>query len=286
MEVLPQIILNAVITGATYSLIALGFNLMYGATKFINMAYGSLAAVGGYVAFLFLKLIDIPLAFAVLGGVLIPGLLGLGMAELIFKPLRRRKASSPVLFIASLGIFTAFGAFLAILFGSQFQLLAAGAAKTYHVVGGIITLPQVFIAIAAVVVGVFLFVLLRYTAFGKAIRAVSDDEEVAKIIGINTDRVVSMVFFISSAIAGLAGVLIGFDVGIQPTLGFYVILQGAIASIVGGIGNLYGGIAGSFLLGFAENFGIWKVGTEWRPVVASVILIIFLTVRPQGIFKR
>ena len=131
-----------------------------------------------------------------------------------------------------------------------------------------------------------LALLLKYTIFGKAIKAVNDDEEVAKIIGINTNKIIGRVFFIGSAIAGLSGILIGFDTGIEPTMGLGLLLKGVIASIIGGIGNLYGGVIGAFFLGFIENFGIWKISGEWKDAIAFALLIIFLLFRPQGIIKK
>ena len=127
--------------------------------------------------------------------------------------------------------------------------------------------------------------MFRYTLFGKAIKAVGDDEEVSKIVGINTVKVIGWVFFIGSAIAGLAGILVGFDTGIEPTMGLSLLLKGVIASIIGGIGNVYGGVLGAFLLGFIENFGIWQISGEWKDAIAFGVLILFLLFRPQGILK-
>jgi branched-chain amino acid transport system permease protein len=109
---------------------------------------------------------------------------------------------------------------------------------------------------------------------------------VAKIVGINTKKVIGWVFVIGSAIAGLAGILIGFDTGIEPTMGMSLLLKGVIASIIGGIGNVYGGVLGAFFLGFIENFGIWKISGEWKDAIAFGVLIIFLLFRPQGILRK
>ncbi len=116
--------------------------------------------------------------------------------------------------------------------------------------------------------------------------AIRDDEEVARMVGIDTAKIIGRVFFIGSAIAGLAGILIGFDTGIEPTMGMNLLLKGTIAAIIGGVGSLYGGFLGAFVLGFAENFGIWKISGEWKDAIAFVVLIVFLLVRPQGIIKR
>jgi branched-subunit amino acid ABC-type transport system permease component len=190
--------------------------------------------------------------------------------------------------VGSLGAFTAIQAIIAILFTSQFQTLSrnVGAGKTFNIFGGIITDVQLIILISGFVIMALIAILLKKTLFGKAIKAVSDDEEVAKIVGINTKKVIGWVFVIGSAIAGLAGILIGFDTGIEPTMGMSLLLKGVIASIIGGIGNVYGGVLGAFLLGFIENFGIWKISGEWKDAIAFAVLIIFLLWRPQGILRK
>lgn len=285
MEILPQLVINSLIAGSFYALVALGFNLIYGATRFFNLAHGIFAVIGGYTVFYFFSkgLLDWPLA--VLVGVLVSGLLGFLLDKVLFFPLRRRKASNMVLLVASLGAFTALQAILAILFTSQFQTLNS-LVIVYDVFGGTITLVQLVAFILSILSFVFLFLFLKFTRFGKAVRAVSDDEEVAKIVGINTDAVIGKVFFIGSALAGLAGILVGFDTGIEPTMGLGLLLKGVIASIVGGVGSISGAFAGAFLLGFVENFGIWQISGEWKDAIAFLLLIIFLIFRPQGIFKK
>jgi branched-chain amino acid transport system permease protein len=190
--------------------------------------------------------------------------------------------------VGSLGAFTALQAIIAILFTSQFQTLSmnAGAGKTFDIFGGIITDVQLIILICAIFIMFVIAIVLKTTLFGKAIKAVADDEEVSKIVGINTKKVVGWVFIIGCSIAGLAGILVGFDTGIEPTMGMSLLLKGVIASIIGGIGNVYGGVLGAFLLGFVENFGIWKISGEWKDAIAFAVLIIFLLWRPQGILRK
>ena len=288
MDILPQLIINSIIAGAIYTLIALGFNLIYGATKFFNLAHGVMAAVGGYSVFYFAKTLGLDIYLAAVIGVLITGLVGYGLDRLVYSPLRKRKASNMVLLVASLGAFTAIQAIIAILFTSQFKTLSQGVGtqRIFEVFGGVITQTQIIIILAAILVMVGLVLLLYKTQLGKAVRAISDDEEVARIVGINTNKVISYTFFIGSAIAGLAGILVGFDTGIEPTMGLSLLLKGVIASIVGGIGNIYGGVFGAFLLGFVENFGIWKISGEWKDAIAFALLIIFLLFRPRGIMKK
>ena len=290
MGILPQLILNSLIAGAVYTLIALGFNLIYGVTRFFNIAHGALAAVGGYAVFFFSKTLGWNLYGGVILGVVIAGLIGYISDLLVYAPLRRRKASPMVQLVASLGIFTVIQAVIAILFTSQFQTLSSsqnlGTQHIYSIGGGVITETQVVILLTGLMIMLGLTALMKYTAFGKQVKAVSDDEEVASIIGINTHRMTGYIFFIGSAIAGLAGILVGYDTGIEPTMGMNLLLKGVIAAIVGGVGSVVGGVLGSFLLGFVENFGIWKIAGEWKDAIAFGLLILFLIFRPHGIIKR
>jgi branched-chain amino acid transport system permease protein len=280
--------MNSLISGAIYTMIALGFNLIYGTVKFFDLGYGALIAVGGYGVYYLSNILGLNMPMSIIIGVLVAGLVGLLIDRLVYLRLRRRKASSMVFLVASLGAFTAVQAVIAILFTSQFQTLSkdSGGEKVFQIFGGTITQVQLIILITGLIVMTLLAIVLKKTKFGKAVRAVSDDEEVSKIVGINTDRIISGVFFIGSAIAGLAGILVGFDTGIEPTMGFSLLLKGVIAAIIGGIGNIYGGVLGAFLLGFIENFGIWKISGEWKDAIAFGVLIIFLLFRPRGILGK
>lgn len=288
MDIIPQLILNSVIAGAIYALVALGFNLIYGVTKFFNLAHGVMAAIGGYAVFYVVKTLDWNIYFAVVIGILLAGLVGFGLDKFIYLLLRKRKASNMVLLIASFGAFTAMQAVIAIIFNSQFKTLSqdVGTQRIFEVLGGVITQTQLIILFSAVLVMIGLVLLLYKTQFGKAVRAISNDEELAQIAGINTNKIIGYVFFIGSAIAGLVGILVGFDTGIEPTMGLGLLLKGVIASIVGGVGNIYGGVLGAFLLGFVENFGIWKISGEWKDAIAFTLLIAFLIFRPRGIMNK
>jgi branched-subunit amino acid ABC-type transport system permease component len=288
MSVLPQLVANSLIAAGTYALIAMGFSLIYGTTKFFNLAHGVMAAVGGYVVFwLTNQFAGMPLLCAAALGVLGAALIGLLLDRVVYRPLRARKASTMVLLVASLGAFTVIQAVLAMLFTSQFQTLATAVSETvYQIAGASITETQVIILGSAVVVLVLLMLLLKLSVFGKAVRAVSDDEEVAKIAGINTEKIIAWTFFLGSGIAGLAGVLIGFDTGIQPTMGLDLLIKGVIAAIVGGVGSVSGALLGAVLLGFVENFGIWKISGEWKDAIAFALLTVFLIFRPKGIVNK
>ncbi len=288
MNILPQLILNSIIAGAIYFLVVLGFNLIYGATKFFNLAHGIMAAIGGYSVFYFSETLGVSIYVAIILGVAFAGFSGFALDKFIYLPLRRRKASNNVLFVASLGAMTSLQAIIAILFSSKFKMFPQNVTtqKLFTIFGGIITQTQLVILVSAVLVMLGLVILLYKTQFGKAVRAISEDEEMARIIGIDTNKIIGYVFFIGSAIAGFTGILVGFDVGIEPNMGLNLLLKGVIASIVGGIGNIYGGVLGAFLLGFVENLGIWKISGEWKDAISFALLIVFLIFRPRGIMNK
>ncbi len=288
MSILPQLIVNGLIAGSIYALMALGVTLQYGATKFFNIAHGAFAVVGAYTAYIFLNSFNASPIVAVIAALIVGGLAGAALDQTLNKALRKRKATNLVMLVASLGIFTAIQSIIAIIFSSRFKRLYSTSEITeiYSIAGATFTQTQLIIFIAAIVTWLMLAVVLKKTLFGKLIKAVSDDVEVSTIIGIRVERVLGGIFFIASAIAGLAGALYGFDIGIEPVMGMSMLLKGIIAAIIGGLGNIHGAIIGAFALGIVENLGIWKVSSEWKDVIAYVIFLIFLLFRPQGIFGK
>lgn len=288
MDIVAQIILNSIIVGAIYSLIAIGFNLIYWVTKFFNIAHGVFAVVGVYTVFLLYKLWGLNLFMSVSAGILLAGITGLLSDKIIFRQLRNRRGSSVIMLVASLGLFTVIQSLVAMIFSSEFQILTETfvTQRSFKILGGVVTDIHAVIFLSGIaILGLLTFVLNR-TKFGKTVKAIGDDEEVAKIIGINTDRVIGQVFFTGAAIAGLGGILIGFDTGLMPTMGMGLLLKGVIASIVGGVGNIYGGVLGALLLGFVENFGVWQIPGEWKDAIAFGLLIVFLLFRPKGILNK
>ncbi len=269
-------------------MVALGFNLIYSTARFFDLGYGALTAVGGYAVFFFYKELNLNIYLAIVLGALLTGILGFLIEKLVYKKLRSRKASGVVLLLASLGVLTVVQAIIAILFSSQFQTLSknTGSYSSFQIFGGVITHTQSIIFLGGLCVMAFLIVLFKYSMFGKAVRAVSDDEEVSRIVGINSEKVIGKVFLIGGIIAGLSGISVGFDTGIDPTMGLSLLLKGVVACIIGGIGNIYGGVLGALFLGFIENYGVWYFSGEWKDAIAFAVLIIFLLVRPRGILGK
>ena len=196
----------------------------------------------------------------------------------------RRRARSPlIMLVASLGILLAITAFTTIIFQSAPRPLPEAFGSTpWRIAGANIKPFNVFTIGVAIAGFVALILLLKKTAFGKAVRAIGDDEEVSKVVGINTTVVIAIVFFIGAVYAALAGLLSGHDTAIQPRMGLLLLLKGWIASVVGGIGNMYGAIVGGFVLGLLEQFGIWDLAGEWKDAISFIFLILFLAFWPKG----
>jgi len=285
MNIVAQLIINSLIAGATYTMIVLGFNFIYGTVKFFDFSYGVFAVVGGYAVYYFTNLLGLNIYLSILIAVIITGFLGFLVNVFVYKKLRKRKASPMVFLVASIGVFTFIQAIIAILFSSRFQTLNKWVfgSQTFNFFGGIITKMQVIILIIGLATLFVLALVLKFTRFGKAVRAVSDNIEVSKIVGIKTEKIIGQVVFIGSAIAGMAGILVGLDSSIEPTMGFSFLFKGLIAATIGGVGNVYGGVLGAFFLGFVENFGIWHISGEWKDAIAFSVFIIFLLFRPNGI---
>jgi branched-chain amino acid transport system permease protein len=216
------------------------------------------------------------------------GFIGVLMYWLVFGPLRRRGMSALVPMVASLGVMTIIQSILALIYGSHYKSIPGTSdIPTFNLLfGARITMVQVIIFLTGVISCWGLMWMTFHTKFGRSIVALSDSHDMARIVGINPDRSIAWVFFVGAALAGVSGVLVAYDVGVEPAMGMELLLKGAIASIIGGVGQLWGAISGGFVLGTIENFGIWKLPVEWKSAIAFVALIVFLLVRPEGIFRR
>ena len=215
------------------------------------------------------------------------GAVGLALYRGLYVYMRQRARSPLIMLVASLGILLAIAAFIVIVFESAPRPLpGAFGAEPWKIAGARIKGFNVFAIGVALTGFAALWLLLKQTSFGRAVRAIGDDEEVSKVVGINTTVIIAAVFFIGAMYAAMAGILTGHDTAVQPRMGLLLLLKGLIASVVGGIGNLYGAIVGGFILGLVEQFGIWDIAGEWKDAIAFILLILFLSFWPQGLLPR
>lgn len=245
------------------------------------------AALGAYCAYFIANTPDAKLYLSWGVSCLLAGVVGLAFYRGLYVYMRARSQSPLIMLVASLGILLAITALTSIVFeATPRPLPEALGNEPWTFAGATIKGFNVFTIGVAVVGFLFLLFLLKRTSFGKSVRAIGDDEEVSKVVGINTTTVIAVVFFIGAVYAAMAGLLSGHDTAIQPRMGLLLLLKGWIASVVGGIGNLNGAIIGGFVLGMIEQFGIWDLAGEWRDVISFVLLILFLSFWPKGLLPR
>ena len=215
------------------------------------------------------------------------GVVSLALYRGLYTYMRERARSPLVMLVATLGILLAFSAFIVIVFDPASRPLPEPfGGGSLEILGATMKPLNIFTIAVSVIAFVGLLGLLKATTFGRKVRAIGDDEEVAKVVGINTTVIIAIVFFIGAALAAFGGILSGHDTAIQPRMGLLLLLKGWIASVVGGIGNLSGALLGGFILGMLEQFGIWDLTGELRDVVSFVVLILFLSFWPSGILPR
>ena len=280
-----QLFLNSIITGSLYSLIALSFTVIYRTVKFFHFAHGVVYTAGAYFAYTFIIILGMDPILSFFLASSLAGIAGIVIDKSVYLPLRRQKAPNLVFLIASFGVFILLQNLIQIIYGAQILTIRTGPVKEGHLIlGAVITDIQILILVVSCTLLAVLWLFIQRTRLGKAMRAVSDDPVAASVVGINPERIILVSFGIGSALAGAAGILISLETNIEPTMGFNAILKGIIASIIGGIGSIPGAMVGGFFLGLAENLGIWKIQAGWKDSIAFLILIVFLLLRPGGIF--
>ncbi|MBI1979446.1 MAG: branched-chain amino acid ABC transporter permease [Elusimicrobia bacterium] len=281
-----QLILNGLIAGSIYALVALGFTIIYRTVKFFHFAHGVVYTAGAYLAYTFAISLGLNFLLSFFLATILAAVLGLCIDRLVYSPLRQKKAPNLVLLIASFGVFIFIQNLIQLLYGAQILTLRTGPiVEGYEIFSAVITPIQVMILAVSIVLMFAFWLFVQKTKMGKAMRAVADDPIGASVVGIYPENTILTAFAIGSAAAGMAGILISLETNIEPTMGFSAILKGIIVSIIGGIGSIPGAMLGGFFLGIVENLGIWKIQAGWKDTIAFAVLIIFLLFRPGGIFN-
>ncbi len=251
------------------------------------LALAVAAAAGAAAGFLLAGAPDASLYLSWGVSCVLAGCVGLALYRGLYVYVRARATSPLIMLVASLGILLTISAFIVIVFRSAPRPLPeALGGSPWSVAGAAIKGFNVFAIGLALAGFAALWLLVKKTAFGKAVRAIGDDEEVSKVVGIDTTVVIAVVFFIGAVYAAVAGILTGHDTAIQPRMGLLLLMKGWIASVIGGLGNINGALIGGFALGLIEQFGIWDLAGEWKDVVAFVALIVFLSFWPKGLLAR
>ena len=280
----PQLLFNGIAVGSILALAAIGLTLTYGILKLSNFAHGDFMTLGAYLTWL-----------ANTGGLniwlaMILGAVGTVVAMLIseyllWKPMRDRRATDTTLIIISIGLALFIRNGILLRYGGSnklYQLPVVPALQFGDLRIAYYRLVVIGLAIAAIIV---LHLILQNTKIGKAMRAVADNIDLARVSGINVERVVLWTWVITGTLTAFAGGMYGLIAVVRPNMGWFLILPMFASVILGGIGNPYGAIAGAFIIGIAQELSVPFLGSEYKLGVALAIMVIILLVRPQGLFK-
>ncbi len=284
-QVLQQLV-NGISLGSIYALIALGYTMIYGIIKLINFAHGDIYMVGAYIGFYAITQAHLSIVPALIVSFVVTGILGVVVEKLAYKPLRHAPRISVL--ITAIGV-SFFLEYTSMYFVSPtprtFPALFGDVAIE---IGGIVINGQqlLILGITTILMIVLTYIVHR-TKTGKAMRAASFDTETAQLMGIDSDRIISITFCIGSSLAAVAGVLVGvYYNSIDPLMGIMPGLKAFVAAVLGGIGILPGAVVGGLILGIVEAFVSGFVSSTFRDAAAFAILILVLLFKPTGIFGK
>ena len=281
-----QLLVNALIASSIYALVGVGFSLIYQVQRFFHFTHGLAYALGAYATFAFIKL-GLPMFAAATLGICASGIFGILLDVCMIAPVRKHNGSALVLLLASIGAYIVGQNLISIFLGDDLKTLGSGNVSAgFQIFNARITSDQIVIiagsAVAIAAVALWLYV----SHFGKQIRTIACDEQLAVILGMPVGRIRLVVMAVGSGLAGLAGIFSGINQAIVPTMGMSALLAGVVAMIVGGRTSMLGAAAGGLIIGIAENMcAIW-LPLAWQDAVVFVILILFLLLRPQGLFGQ
>jgi branched-chain amino acid transport system permease protein len=294
-----QTVVNGLVTGCIYALIALGYTMVYGILKLLNFAHGDVYMVGAYIGYFVIQWFGGPNALVIPVPLLIflmlllaaagTGLLGVAIERFAYRPLRDAPRIAPL--ITALGV--------SFVLENTVLLLFGGFVRSYSTVNFIsstngisvgsvhIDSVEIMIIVLSALMMFGLRVLVDRTTLGKSMRAVASDREAAEMLGIDVNRTIALTFFIGSAMAGVAGVMSGLEFNsISNTIGFLAGLKAFTAAVVGGIGSIPGAMVGGIVIGLCEAFSLSYISTKYSDLIVFGILILTMLVRPTGIFGR
>jgi len=282
-----QQLINGLTLGAIYALIALGYTMVYGIIKLINFAHGDIMMVGAYVGFFSISLFGSNIVMAMLYAMLACAIIGVIIEKIAYKPLRNSTRIAALITAIGVSLFLEYA--MLFLMGPAQRVFPENAfpVSNYHIMGIMIANKDLFVIVSAVVLMLILQYIIRMTKTGKAMRAVSEDQEAAVLMGISVDRTVSITFAIGSALAAAAGVMIGVYYNtVNPLMGIIPGLKAFVAAVLGGIGIIPGAMVGGFLMGILETMVSGYSNSLYRDAVAFGVLILILLIKPTGLFGK
>ncbi len=277
---------NGIALGSIYALTAIGFTMVYGIIRLINFAHGDLYMIGAFLTYTGLTLFNMPILLSFLFGMFGAAIFGILIAKFAYSPVF--KAPRINLFLSAIGIAIFLENFAMLLWGPETQSFPSVINnRIYSFIGIRISSLQLIILGATVVLVGILTYVVQYTKLGRAMRCVSQDMDVSKLMGINTNRIVYLTFALGSGLGAAAGTLVGmYYKAVYPMMGFVPGLKAFIAAVIGGIGSIPGAMLGGLIMGISESLGAAYISSGYRDAIAFVILIIILLLKPEGLLGR
>ena len=284
MELFLQQVLNGLTLGGVYSLVALGLTLVYGILHVPNFAHGAFYMAGAFVAFYLISSLGMHYWVAMAGAAAAVALIAVLSERLVFHPLR----NAPYLhhMIASIGILLFLEAGAQALWGADFHRMQTPYTDVLSFAGLSLPAQRILIIVAAFVLVGLLQLFLKKTITGATIVAMAQNRDGAALVGIDANRVAMLTFAISGALAGMAAVLYAPINLVYTSMGNLVITKAFVIIVLGGMGSVPGAIVGGLIIGFAESFGAFYISTDYKDIIAFVLLVVILSFRPEGLFSK
>jgi branched-chain amino acid transport system permease protein len=278
-----QQIINGISIGAVYALIAVGYSLVYSVLNFSNFAHGEVLMVGAYVGYYALSALHFPFWLAIGLAVVLGGLVAIGLEKVGYRPLRLRRAPLLYFMISAMGLSIFIQNFTIVTIGPNFRTYPDVFPPTPFMLGNLTIgyLDMMIFIITLVSLGLLTWFIYG-TRLGTAIQASAYNMRVAGLMGINPELVVSIVFFLAGASAGVGGVMFGMKYTVYPWMGALTI-KAFIAAVVGGLGSLPGAVLGAFVLGITETFASAFVSSAFRDLFSFALMILIIVLRPGGL---
>ena len=279
-----QQMVNSISLGALYSLLAIGYTMVYGIIKLINFAHGEIFMCGAFYTWWIMTDFALPFPAAALMGIMLSTLLGIGVERIAYRPLRNAPRFAVIISVLGMSIFLQNMA--RIVWGAEFQTFDVDFGLPPILIGNAVVIPfkKIFILAISLILMAALGIYIKKTYIGKAMRATAADPEAAEMMGININAVIVLTFAIGSAMGAVAGILFAVNYNsIDPFMGFNAGLKAFTAAVLGGIGNIYGAMIGGILLGVFEGIGAGYVSSMYRDAFAFGVLILVLIFRSEGI---
>jgi branched-chain amino acid transport system permease protein len=277
-----QQVMNGIMLGSIYSLVALGLTLEYGILHIPNFAHGALYMVGAYFTFLLATALGLNFWLAMIVAMITLGLIGVLVERLVFRPLMLESPLSS--FIAAIGLIFIFVDGALNIFGPDFKRFPPMHTQVFHILGTTITFQRIIIVAVTAALIVLLHLFIKKTTMGATIEATAQDREGAQLMGINVKRVRMIVFALGTALASAAAALIAPIHLVHPGMGGPVILKAFVILILGGMGSIPGAIIGGFIMGLVESLSGGYISTSYNEVFAFGVLVTVLAIRPTGLF--